>query len=331
MLGNVIVIFAAVVLLSALFLTDSLSFSDFGLDFVPAFDGDTDADDSIEGAGGVWALATPVRQRASVAVAATRRDLRKERLRCRCWTLGGRRDAAPRRGLLTTRQTRKGFAASVAGSMRADGPSIAAPPFPRNLPWINVAMLRMDQQAGFPVLVEFWDFCRVNSLRTLPYLKAWHERYAEAGLRIVGIHTGGFTPGAGRRQRSPSRRAARDPLGGRDRHRARGLGPLRQRGLAGALPVGARPLAVLAALRRGRLRRDRARDPGAAGRVARAAGAGAPRGRSGRADRRPDRGPAGRLLRPVRGGRRCGPSSRARVCCASTTCRSRSQSRAASS
>jgi hypothetical protein len=78
--------------------------------------------------------------------------------------------------------------------MRADSPSIAAPPFPRNLPWINVAMLRMDQQAGFPVLVEFWDFCRVNSLRTLPYLKAWHERYGEAGLRIIGIHTGGYAP-----------------------------------------------------------------------------------------------------------------------------------------
>jgi thiol-disulfide isomerase/thioredoxin len=70
---------------------------------------------------------------------------------------------------------------------------IPAPPFPGRLTWINVAMLRMDQQKGRPVLVEFWDFCRVNSLRTLPYLKAWHERYADAGLRVVGIHTGGFT------------------------------------------------------------------------------------------------------------------------------------------
>jgi hypothetical protein len=52
----------------------------------------------------------------------------------------------------------------------------------------------MDQQRGRVVLVEFWDFCRVNSLRTLPYLKAWHERYAEHGLRIVGIHTGAFPP-----------------------------------------------------------------------------------------------------------------------------------------
>ena len=38
-------------------------------------------------------------------------------------------------------------------------------------------MLRMDQQLGRPVLIEFWDFCRPNSMRTLPYLKAWHERY----------------------------------------------------------------------------------------------------------------------------------------------------------
>ena len=78
--------------------------------------------------------------------------------------------------------------------MRALGTTIAAPPFPRNLPWVNVAHLHMHRLRGRPVLVEFWDFCRVNSLRTLPYLKAWHERYADAGLRIVGVHTGAFPP-----------------------------------------------------------------------------------------------------------------------------------------
>src|SRR3954470_7243882 len=72
--------------------------------------------------------------------------------------------------------------------------SIVAPPFPRTAAWVNVATLRMDQHRGKVVLLEFWDFCRVNSLRTLPYLKAWHERYADAGLRIVGVHTGGFLP-----------------------------------------------------------------------------------------------------------------------------------------
>ncbi len=45
------------------------------------------------------------------------------------------------------------------------------------------------------MLVEFWDFCRPNSIRTLPYMKAWHERYAEDGLRVIGVHCPGFEPG----------------------------------------------------------------------------------------------------------------------------------------
>jgi hypothetical protein len=77
--------------------------------------------------------------------------------------------------------------------VRAPTDSIAAPPLPV-LEWINVAMLRMDQQVGRPVLIEFWDVCRSNSLRTLPYLKAWHERYAEAGLRVIGLHAGAYPP-----------------------------------------------------------------------------------------------------------------------------------------
>jgi thiol-disulfide isomerase/thioredoxin len=74
--------------------------------------------------------------------------------------------------------------------------TITAPPFPRDLEWVNVATLRMDQQLGRPVLIEFWDFCRPNSIRTLPYVKAWHERYAEAGLRVIGVHSPGFEPSA---------------------------------------------------------------------------------------------------------------------------------------
>jgi thiol-disulfide isomerase/thioredoxin len=73
---------------------------------------------------------------------------------------------------------------------------IAAPPFPRELPWVNVAPLRMDQQIGRPVLVEFWDFCRPNSMRTLPYIREWHRRYEGDGLRVIGVHTSGFPPSA---------------------------------------------------------------------------------------------------------------------------------------
>ncbi len=78
--------------------------------------------------------------------------------------------------------------------MRPPVDHIEAPAFPARLPWINVAPLRMDQQRGRPVLIEFWDFCRPNSMRTLPYVKAWHERYEPDGLRVIGVHSSGFAP-----------------------------------------------------------------------------------------------------------------------------------------
>jgi thiol-disulfide isomerase/thioredoxin len=78
---------------------------------------------------------------------------------------------------------------------RAPVDHIQAPGFPRMAVWINVKTLRMEELRGRPVLVEFWDFCRPNSLRTLPYLSAWHERYRDAGLVVVGVHSAGFAPG----------------------------------------------------------------------------------------------------------------------------------------
>src|SRR3954467_1015639 len=73
---------------------------------------------------------------------------------------------------------------------------IPAPEFPPRTDWLNVALLRMDRLLGrHAVLVEFWDFARVNSLRTLPYLLSWHERYAGAGLQIVGVHSPGYSFG----------------------------------------------------------------------------------------------------------------------------------------
>src|ERR1700722_4706697 len=78
--------------------------------------------------------------------------------------------------------------------MRAPIDTIAAPLFPRDLPWVNVPAGRQVSiiQRDRPMLVEFWDFCRPNSIRTLPYVKAWHERYADDGLRVVGVHSPRF-------------------------------------------------------------------------------------------------------------------------------------------
>jgi thiol-disulfide isomerase/thioredoxin len=81
---------------------------------------------------------------------------------------------------------------STIALVRAPVDHIFAPPFASRLPWINTAPLRVDQQLGRPVLIEFWDFCRANSIRTLPYIKAWHERYADDGLRVIGVHSPGF-------------------------------------------------------------------------------------------------------------------------------------------
>jgi hypothetical protein len=84
---------------------------------------------------------------------------------------------------------------------------IAAPEFPGGLEWLNVAFLRMQTELGrHAILVEFWDFARINSLRTSPYLKAWHERYSELGLRVIGVHTPGYSFG---RERDSVERAVR--------------------------------------------------------------------------------------------------------------------------
>jgi thiol-disulfide isomerase/thioredoxin len=79
--------------------------------------------------------------------------------------------------------------------MRAPIDTIAAPLFPTKLPWVNTNGAQASiLKRGQPMLVEFWDFCRPNSIRTLPYVKAWHERYAGDGLRVIGVHCPGFAP-----------------------------------------------------------------------------------------------------------------------------------------
>jgi hypothetical protein len=71
-----------------------------------------------------------------------------------------------------------------------------APEFPKDLEWIGVAFLRMAQQLGRPILVEFFDSARINSYRTLPYMRAWHERYETPGLlRVIGVHSPAYSFG----------------------------------------------------------------------------------------------------------------------------------------
>ena len=58
--------------------------------------------------------------------------------------------------------------------------------------WINSDELTMEELRGQVVLIDFWTYTCVNCIRTLPYLKDWHAKYADKGLTIVGVHTPEF-------------------------------------------------------------------------------------------------------------------------------------------
>ncbi len=71
-----------------------------------------------------------------------------------------------------------------------------APNFVGNQRWFNTPGGRPLTLAGLRgrvVLVNFWTYTCINCLRTLPYLKAWDQRYRSSGLTIVGVHTPEFS------------------------------------------------------------------------------------------------------------------------------------------
>jgi thiol-disulfide isomerase/thioredoxin len=58
--------------------------------------------------------------------------------------------------------------------------------------WLNSPLLDADALSGRVVLVDFWTYTCINWLRTLPYVRGWHEAYAGRGLVVVGVHTPEF-------------------------------------------------------------------------------------------------------------------------------------------
>ena len=58
--------------------------------------------------------------------------------------------------------------------------------------WLNSEPLTADGLRGRVVLVDVWTYSCINWLRTLPYVRAWHERYGERGLVVVGVHAPEF-------------------------------------------------------------------------------------------------------------------------------------------
>ena len=58
--------------------------------------------------------------------------------------------------------------------------------------WLNSPPLTTDELRGKVVLVDFWTYTCINWLRTLGYVRAWSEKYADQGLVVVGVHTPEF-------------------------------------------------------------------------------------------------------------------------------------------
>ncbi len=64
--------------------------------------------------------------------------------------------------------------------------------------WIQGKLSNADAN-GLVTLVDFWDYTCVSCMRTLDYVKEWHERYAHLGLLVLGVHTPEFAFGRERR------------------------------------------------------------------------------------------------------------------------------------
>ena len=67
-----------------------------------------------------------------------------------------------------------------------------APEFASTQRWFNSRPLTITGLRGRVTLVDFWTYTCITCVATLPYLRAWDERYRRAGLTIVGVHTPEF-------------------------------------------------------------------------------------------------------------------------------------------
>jgi thiol-disulfide isomerase/thioredoxin len=81
------------------------------------------------------------------------------------------------------------------------------PDLPGGITWLNSAPLTSKSLRGKVVLVDFWTYTCINSLRPLPYLKAWADKYKDSGLVVIGVHTPEFSV---EKERANVERAVRD-------------------------------------------------------------------------------------------------------------------------
>ena len=67
------------------------------------------------------------------------------------------------------------------------------PAFDGATEWFNSEPLTPAGLRGSAVVVQFWTYTCINWLRTLPYIRAWYEKYRNQGLVVIGVHTPEFS------------------------------------------------------------------------------------------------------------------------------------------
>jgi thiol-disulfide isomerase/thioredoxin len=58
--------------------------------------------------------------------------------------------------------------------------------------WLNSPPLTLEQLRGKVVLVDFWTYSCINCLRSIPFVRAWAEKYRDRGLVVIGVHAPEF-------------------------------------------------------------------------------------------------------------------------------------------
>jgi thiol-disulfide isomerase/thioredoxin len=100
--------------------------------------------------------------------------------------------------------------------------------------WLNSPPLTAWALRGKVLLIDFWTYTCINWLRTLPYVRAWTEKYKDKGFVVIGVHTPEF-----RFERTSTTSAGRLKPAGRlscrCRQRVRDLARLQQQLLPGAV------------------------------------------------------------------------------------------------
>jgi thiol-disulfide isomerase/thioredoxin len=66
------------------------------------------------------------------------------------------------------------------------------PPLDGAVAWLNSPPLTRDGLKGKVVLVDFWTYSCINCLRSIPYVRAWAEKYKDRGLVVIGVHAPEF-------------------------------------------------------------------------------------------------------------------------------------------